>query len=347
MNEGKIILEKYREEVSLRRVDGETVKTWFEVRVHPLTGELSRVIHVPLRRQMKLPDLMKMAEETRDTCPFCPEQLAEKAPRFSRDLLNGGMLRRGKAALIPNLYPYDRYCVLVILSEAHYVPLEAWEAVAIEDGMILSRQFLNRVMEVDAGTRAFAMNWNYAPHAGSSILHPHIQLSAGAFASNRARRLMIASREMMMRGGDNMAAWMEKEKEEKTRWGGDIGPWQLTLAFAPRGRFFELNLIHESPGCFAELSDPALRHLATGIADVFRFIREMGFVSMNLSLFSPLREAGLFHPMVSISPRACVGPYQMSDISFQMLIDEFFTLYLPEDVAEKFRNVRGAASGAE
>ena len=144
-----------------------------------------------------------------------------------------------------------------------------------------------------------------------------------------------------------MAAWMEKEKEEKTRWGGDIGPWQLTLAFAPRGRFFELNLIHESPGCFAELSDPALRHLATGIADVFRFIREMGFVSMNLSLFSPLREAGLFHPMVSISPRACVGPYQMSDISFQMLIDEFFTLYLPEDVAEKFRNVRGAASGAE
>ena len=215
MNEGKIILEKYREEVSLRRVDGETVKTWFEVRVHPLTGELSRVIHVPLRRQMKLPDLMKMAEETRDTCPFCPEQLAEKAPRFSRDLLNGGMLRRGKAALIPNLYPYDRYCVLVILSEAHYVPLEAWEAVAIEDGMILSRQFLNRVMEVDAGTRAFAMNWNYAPHAGSSILHPHIQLSAGAFASNRARRLMIASREMMMRGGITWRPGWKRKKKRK------------------------------------------------------------------------------------------------------------------------------------
>jgi galactose-1-phosphate uridylyltransferase len=286
-----------------------------------------------------------MADETRDTCPFCPEWLAEKAPRFPRELLTEGVLRRGEATLIPNLYPYDRYCALIILSESHYVPIEDWDVASIENGMILARQFLNRVIKVDPGTRAFAMNWNYAPHAGSSILHPHIQLSAGAFASNRARRLMMASREAMMRGQDNMAAWMKKEKEEKIRWGADEGPWQITLAFAPRGRFFELSLIHESPGCFADLPDTALRHLATGIVDAFRFVRKMGFVSMNLSLFSPLRETGLFHPMVSISPRACVGPYQMSDISFQMLIDEFFTLYLPEDVAERFRNTKKEDAG--
>jgi len=344
MEKRNISLEKYRENVSLRRGDGGTVETWFEVRVHPLTGELSRVIHVPLK-QLKLPDLPKMADETRDTCPFCPERLAEKAPRFSRELLKEGVLRRGKATLIPNLYPYDRYCALIILSDSHYVPIEDWEVTTIENGMILARQFLNRVIEVDPGTRAFAMNWNYAPHAGSSILHPHIQLSAGAFASNRARRLMMASREAMMRGRDNMAAWMVKEREEKVRWGADEGPWQITLAFAPRGRFFELNLIHESPGCFVNLPDAALRHLATGVVDAFRFVRKMGFVSMNLSLFSPLREAGLFHPMVSISPRACVGPYQMSDISFQMLIDEFFTLYLPENMAERFRNTKREEAG--
>jgi galactose-1-phosphate uridylyltransferase len=344
MGKNRVLLEKYREEVILHKADGEPVRTWFEIRIHPLTGELSRVIHVPLRRPNP-PDLKKMADETRDTCPFCPERLEKKAPRFSSELLDGGMLRHGKAVLIPNLYPYDRYCALIILSESHYVPLEDWEAAAIEDGMVLAQKFLDRVIRADAGTRAFAMNWNYAPHAGSSILHPHIQLSAGAFASNRARRLMMASREAMMRGWDNMAAWMEKEREEKTRWGGDMGPWQMTFAFAPRGRFFELNLIHESPGCFATLSNAALQHLATGVVKAFRFVRKMGFVSMNLSLFSPLREAGLFHPMISISPRACVGPYQMSDISFQMLIDEFFTLYLPEDVTERFRSTKGEAAG--
>ena len=220
----------------------------------------------------------------------------------------------------------------------------------VTDGLLLAQDFLARLMAYDVTVHAFSLNWNYAPHSGSSILHPHIQLSAGSFATNRARRLLNASYRAMLQGRDLMAQWIHLEREAGDRWCGQVGSWHLIMAFAPRGRFFELNLIHEGIGSFGSLSPKDLSDLAQGVVRIFRFISSMGLASMNLSLFSPLRDEGSFHPMVSISPRACVGPYQMSDISFQMLIDEFFALFVPEELAKQFRegweNSWGLRNGA-
>ena len=329
-------LKIYREEIVLYDAGGSPIKTWVEVRIDPLTGDVSRVIHVPLR-DWSLPDLEKMARETRKHCPFCPEHLGEKTPEFDRLILPEGTLRRGKAVLIPNRFPYDRYCALIILSETHYVPLDTWKAREVFDGLVLAQSFLNYVMERDATVGAFSLNWNYAPHSGSSILHPHVQLSVGAFASNRGRRLMEVSYRERLKGRDPIEELLVEERSRQQRWCGRVGPWCVLFAFAPRGRFFEIQLIHESVGCFPELAPEDVEALAAAIARCLRFVPHMGFSSMNLSLFSPLREPNSFHPMVSISPRACVGPYQMSDISFQMLIDEFFCLFLPETVAARFR----------
>jgi len=116
------------------------------------------------------------------------------------------------------------------------------------------------------------------------------------------------------------------------------GPWHVLFAFAPRGRFFEILLVHDERGKFSGLPAEHLRELSDEIARFLKFVPYTGFSSMNLSLFSPLRESDIFHPMSSISPRACVGPYQMSDISFQMLIDEFFSLFLPEEMAARFQD---------
>ncbi len=329
--------ERYRESLTLYEPSGKPIETWAEVRVHPITGELTRVIQVPLRK-FSLPDLQKMAEETEATCPFCPPRLEQVTPRFDRTLLEKGWLRRGQAVLIPNRFPYDRYCALIILSDQHYVPLDSWDDGTVTDGLLLAQAFLNRVMVHDPAVRAFSLNWNFAPHSGSSILHPHIQLSAGSFATNRARRMLAASYQGWLQGEDLIARWLHAERETGERWCAQIGPWHLIMAFAPRGRFFELNLIHESAGPFVSLSPEDVADLARGITKVFRFISSMGLSSMNLALFSPLRGEGSFHSLVSISPRACVGPYQMSDISFQMLIDEFFVLFLPEELAKRFRD---------
>lgn len=326
----------HREGITLYENDGRAIESWVEVRFHPVTGEISRIINVPLRKLI-LPDLKKMAEETKANCPFCPTQIGEKTPRFGASILEGGILRRGRAVLIPNRFPYDRYCALIILSDSHYIPLDLLEETSISDGFLIAREFLTHIVKADDSVQAFSLNWNYAPHSGSSILHPHIQLSAGAFATNRARRLMNSSHEAMLNGRDIMAEWIHAEREAGQRWCGEVGPWHISMAFAPRGRFFEINLLHGLKGRFILLEDEDIIALARGIALSFRFIKDMGFSSMNLSLFSPLREAGVFHPMVSISPRACVEPYQISDISFQMLIDEFFSMFLPEEVSERFR----------
>ncbi len=335
-------LKRYKEEITLYDTEGNPKSSWVEIRVDPLTGEVSRVINVPLR-EWSLPDLEAMARETRASCPFCPEHLENKTPKFAEALLPGGTLGRGGATLIPNLFPYDRYCALIILSKAHYVPLDAWKAREILDGLRLAQDFINRVSAYDTSVNAFALNWNYAPHSGSSILHPHIQLSVGAFASNRGRRMMTAAYDAMLEGKEPMTELLREERSRGERWCGRIGPWNLLFAFAPRGRFFEFILMHEATGCFPLLPEPDLKALSEGIVRGLRFVVTMGLSSMNLSLFSPLREEGIFHPMVSISPRACVGPHQMSDISFQMLIDEFFALFLPEEVASRFRKSREGA----
>ena len=313
-------LKRYREEITLYDAEGNPKPSWVEVRMCPLTGEVSRVINVPLR-EWSLPDLEEMARETRASCPFCPEHLGRKTPKFSESLLPGGTLRRGKAVLIPNLFPYDRYCALIILTENHYVPLNAWEPEEILNGLLVAQEFVNHVAEADETVNAFSMNWNYAPHSGSSILHPHIQLSVGAFASNRGRRLTTAMYEESLRGRDLMAELLDEERAQGLRWCGKVGAWHILFAFAPRGRFFEFLLIHDATGCFPHLPEPDLKALSEGIVRGLGFVVTMGLSSMNLSLFSPLRDEGFFHPMVSISPRACVGPYQMGDISFQMLID--------------------------
>ncbi len=331
----------YRESIQIYDAQGNPIDTWVEVRVHPITGEIARVINVPIR-SLEPPNLEKMARETREACPFCPEHLYKKTPAFDPSWLPGGMLKRSKAVLIPNRFPYDRYCALIILSDRHYVPLEAWEAREIFDGLSLAQDFLRRVVGHDPAAQAFSLNWNYAPHAGSSILHPHMQLSVGRFATNRARRLLMASQNGMLEGQDLFAEMLEEERVIRERWCGMLGSWHQLFAFAPRGRFFELTLINETPGCFSELEETQIQALSEGVVRGLRFVSAMGFSSMNLSLFSPLREAGMFHPMASISPRACVGPYQMSDISFQMLIDEFFALFLPEEIAARYREtVRG------
>jgi len=316
-------LTSYKEEIVLYDAGGTPINTWVEVRIDPLTGDVSRVINVPLR-DWSLPDLEKMARETRENCPFCPEHLGEKTPRFDGGILPEGILRRGKAVLIPNRFPYDRYCALIILSESHFVPLDAWEAREVFDGLMIAQTFLNRVLERDDAVNAFSLNWNYA-----------------AFANNRGRRLMEISYSERLKGRDPVEELLAEERSRGQRWCGMVGPWCILFAFAPRGRFFELQLIHESVGCFPELAAEDVESLASAIAHCLRFVPHMGFSSMNLSLFSPLREPNSFHPMVSISPRACVGPYQMSDISFQMLIDEFFCLFLPEFVAARFRDEWG------
>ena len=103
-----------------------------EVRLHPLTGRTSRVAHFSLRGASR-PDPEELIAATRENCPFCPQAVERETPMFPPDLVPRGRLRRNEATVVPNLFPYDAYSALTIITKDHYVPLHAFTEERLSD----------------------------------------------------------------------------------------------------------------------------------------------------------------------------------------------------------------------
>lgn len=72
-----------REKVAryLDAATGEERRIACEVRRDPLTGQSGRVAHV-LGFHLAPVDFSMMIEQSRSTCPFCPERILEVTPRI-------------------------------------------------------------------------------------------------------------------------------------------------------------------------------------------------------------------------------------------------------------------------
>jgi len=153
----------------------------FEYRADPLTGRNTTVIRGMLKYICKslVSDkelLSSLVEKTRVSCPFCPESVKEKAPMFPRAFLEEGRIFVGDAVVIPNLLGHAERSVLVVLSKEHYLKLEGFTAKLIFDGFKGGLTYLKRLSEVEPSIRYPVFIFNYLPPAGSSILHPHMQV---------------------------------------------------------------------------------------------------------------------------------------------------------------------------
>jgi UDPglucose--hexose-1-phosphate uridylyltransferase len=84
------------------RLDFAATRVEFELRWDPLTGQTSRIRpSVPLLKPAD--ELERLAEETRATCPFCPERIEDSTPKLPPAILPEGRIRRGDAVPLPNL----------------------------------------------------------------------------------------------------------------------------------------------------------------------------------------------------------------------------------------------------
>ena len=71
-----------------------------EVRRDPLTGDVARVIpgrsfSLPAGLISPLPS--EVEDRSRETCPFCPERIADVTPRFLPELIPEGRIQEGTA----------------------------------------------------------------------------------------------------------------------------------------------------------------------------------------------------------------------------------------------------------
>jgi len=81
-----------------------------EIRFDPLTG-VKRLFNAGLTEKAKIfyqpadENLIKtIADKTKETCIFCPQNLVKVTPKFLPDLLPEGRFKKGHSWVFPNLF---------------------------------------------------------------------------------------------------------------------------------------------------------------------------------------------------------------------------------------------------
>ncbi len=190
----------------------------FEIRTDPLTGMTARILNLPYQ-----PPKSPNAEETFKRsegifCPFCPENIDTSTPGFPEELVPGGKIQIGSATVLPNVLPLDRYVGIAVFSPQHFVRMEELTPEMMRDAFLAVQQFIQRVSEVDRRAGCFSVNWNYMPPAGSSLVHPHLQVICGDHPMNHMRlQLEGANRYYRENGREFWDDFIREEKERASR----------------------------------------------------------------------------------------------------------------------------------
>lgn len=310
-----------------------------EVRFHPLTGKTSRVAHFSVRGKART-DLGDLVEATRANCPFCPEVIDRVTPRFPADLIPEGRLHRNEATVVPNLFPYDVYSALTVMTRSHYVPLKAFTGEVISDAFELSLAFFEQAGRDDPEAAYGLINWNYMPYSGGSQIHPHLQVYATSTPGNLLSAETAASRAYREQNGRHFwDDFVNREKRAGERFLGEVGSTFWCTAFAPRGVLGDIVAVFPESCSCRDLTPARIADFARGLLRVFAYYDAAGIGSFNLALYPGPEKQDYFWTHAVVSARTSVNPLvHASDVNtLQHLYDESFTIIGPEELAKEVR----------
>ena len=196
----------------------------FEIRYDPLTGQSTRIFDLPYRPVAR-PDFEQLIRKSKEmNCPFCPESLEKATPLYPEEIIPGGRVHAGGACLFPNLLPLDRYAGVCIFGKDHFIGPGGFTPEIIRDGFTAARTFIKSIARRDPGVRFFNINWNYMPPAGSSMIHPHLQVNCGEIPTYQTRVQMECSQAYSLKNGRTFwEDYRAAEREAGERVIGDIG----------------------------------------------------------------------------------------------------------------------------
>ncbi len=303
-----------------------------EVRTDPLTGRNSRILFFPLK-ELPDPDVNILLQKDSGFCPFCPENIDKITPMFNPDLFSQPRFRVGEAVCFPNAFPYDENGAVTVMTEKHFVQIHELNHKIVSDAVKCCVEFLKEVPLKQPEAVYQSINWNYLPLAGSSILHPHLQITASTVPTNYYSDVL---RTMQIGGDDIFSRIAETEKNIDERYidVDDFFTWMV--AFAPEGAFDVMSFSHEyfEP---EKLAGERLDSLVEGIIKIINFIRSKNILSFNMSIFF-IRGRESFIPHMRICPRTSVPPLDTCEINYmKMLHNEPMSTMKPEAVAGELR----------
>jgi UDPglucose--hexose-1-phosphate uridylyltransferase len=263
-----------------------------EIRKDPLTGKTSRICHFrPLK--WKKPDLDQLVAGTEKTCPFCP------------DILPEGRLVLNDKVLFPNIAPYDILGAVATLGDRHYIPMTDFETERLADGFRLALKFFQHINSINHPESVYHLvSWNYMPASGSSVIHPHYQVFATAYAPNQLRNELKAAETYLKKMGTNY--WddlVKAEKDRKERFLGRIGRTNWMTVFAPLGVAGDVVAVVDDTCSTMELTDDDLTDLARGLNNLMAAYDKIGIYNFNVNFYPGAAQDNFSRFHLVFSPR--------------------------------------------
>ena len=313
----------------------EPVEKTTEIRRDGLTGRSSRILDMGFSPEK--PDVEGMVERFRSGFnPFAQDKRDNVTPKFRDEVegIPGGRLARGEALVVPNLFPYDRYSAVTVLSDRDFVPLDGFSEGLLVDAFGADMEYLRRVREADGDEcRHYSINWNYMPLAGGSLIHPHHQLIASPVPTN-----YLGDVEEGLAGyGGRYFGDLAAAEEGGERWVGHEGGISWLTGFAPMGQIDVLGVFAGRASLF-DLTDEDLGALSRSLLRIFSYLDAEGFASFNFALYG-LEGAGGFEVHCRLSPRFLLSnALGTSDINyFEISHSESLAFFFPEAAAGALR----------
>jgi len=322
-----------------------TEKQLVEHRFDPLTGSSTviapgRFEYVKRLFQSDFQLLEKAVTEARDSCPFCPENIHEKTPKFPSSLIPEGRVEVGESTIFPGLFAHMEFNAIAVLSRGHRLEPRDFAPERILNVFRGGIRYLKAVHRAYPDVKFAAFVGNYLPPAGSSIFHPHVQILASDQPLLFLKQLHEASRGYAEQHSSNFWLKLLEEESHGERYVGSTGSVKWLTPFAPM-RTFEVWGIDEKASSLLELDDESLRSIADGLARVLACYSEGGFSCFNFILYSgPLGEdaSGYFRAALRIALRFGYRQPFINDVwGLQSCLMEGESYESPEEVAKRLR----------
>lgn len=297
-----------------------------EVREDPVTGRRTRIVSENFLLPEEEPDIDEFVSDA-EGCFFCPELVDEATPTY-RGMIGMERGSKGEATSFPNLHPYGGYSNVVVLTDAHFVPIDGFTTDVLTDGIGLAVEYISSVMDGDAEMSVASVNMNYLRPAGSSIVHPHLQTLVDRVGTNDQSRLYRGVK--AYRDESNESYWEAVLDAEETadRVIGETGSVTWVAPFAPK-HHWHIRGIPAYSGVPAGDAN-VIRDVAEGIVNVFEFYGAIGLNSCNFVMH--IAEGR--RPIIEIIGRSVFDSYYWSDATFfTVLHDESVIDVPPEDYA--------------
>ena len=311
-----------------------------EVRTDPLTGRTSRICHFR-RLTFERPDLTRLIEASRTTCPFCPEKVLEVTPCFPPEIAPDGRLFRDDQVLFPNIAPYDGLGAVATLGSRHYIPMTEIEPQRIAGGIRLAMDFFHRARAIRHPESVYhLLSWNYMPASGSSLIHPHLQVFASSTAPNQLREELAAAKAYYRQHGntywDDLVA---AEKAEGSRYLGRMGRIDWLAGFAPFSVAGDVVAVVENCRTLLELTEDDLKGVAKGLTAAMAAYDKMGIYNFNVCFFPGTEKDEFARLHMVFSPRIYYNPVLATPdtTALRTLYNESICVGFPEDIAATIR----------